>query len=133
MRPRQSSSYWSSRRRATRSPSRFVRTTFRRPVCTLVTSAVADVSTLVMAALSGSIAEPVAFSIYLGMLFLSSRFLYRRRVAAFVESWQRARGWALEGRRMRNELDQARRIQLSMLPQSDPYSDWLDIAGTSRP
>jgi len=80
-----------------------------------------------------SIAEPVAFSIYLGMLFLSSRFLYRRRVAAFVESWQRARGWALEGRRMRNELDQARRIQLSMLPQSDPYSDWLDIAGTSRP
>ncbi len=34
---------------------------------------------------------------------------------------------------MRDELDQARRIQLSMLPQNDPYSAWLDIAGSSQP
>ena len=37
MRPRHSSSYWSSRRRATRRPSRLVRTTFRRPMRCLVT------------------------------------------------------------------------------------------------
>lgn len=79
------------------------------------------------------VAEPIAYAFYLGILFLCSRYLYRRRVKAFVESWTRARSWALEGRRMRDELDQARRIQLSMLPQHDPYSSWLDIAGSSQP
>lgn len=73
------------------------------------------------------------YSFYLVFFFLFSRFLYRRRVKSFTESWQRARLWALDGRRMRDELDQARRIQLSMLPQHDPYSPWLDIAGASRP
>lgn len=73
------------------------------------------------------------YSIYLLFVVGISRLLVRRRVKLFLESWQRARNWALEGRRMRDELDQARRIQVSMLPQGDPYSPWLDIAGVSRP
>ena len=73
------------------------------------------------------------YSVYLLLLVGMGRLLYRRRVKLFLESWQRARTWALEGRRMRAELDQARRIQVSMLPQGDPYSSWLDIAGVSRP
>lgn len=85
---------------------------------------------------TGSATQPaiwIPYTVYIGFLLLFSRFLYRRRVGAFLEAWQRARRRALEGLRMRDELDQARRIQLSMLPQHDPYSAWLDIAGGSQP
>ncbi len=82
---------------------------------------------------SSGVGELIAYTIYAFFVFLFGRFLYRRRVMAFLESWQRARTYHLEGRRMRDELDQARRIQLSMLPQHDPHSDWLDIAGSSQP
>jgi serine phosphatase RsbU (regulator of sigma subunit) len=75
----------------------------------------------------------IALAVYLALCLGGGWVLYRRRVKSFVASWQRAREWALESLRMREELDQARRIQLSMLPQHDPYSPWLDIAGSSRP
>jgi serine phosphatase RsbU (regulator of sigma subunit) len=78
-------------------------------------------------------ANLIALAVYLAMCLGGGWLLYRRRVKSFVASWQRAREWALESLRMREELDQARRIQLSMLPQHDPYSPWLDIAGSSRP
>ena len=75
----------------------------------------------------------IALAVYLALCLGGGWLLYRRRVKTFLASWQRARDWALEGLRMRDELDQARRIQLSMLPQHDPYSPWLDIAGSSVP
>ena len=34
---------------------------------------------------------------------------------------------------MREEIDYARKIQLSMLPQAAPQLDWLDLAAASLP
>lgn len=86
--------------------------------------------------LSGSAANlgaTIGYSAFLLLTFSINRWAFRRRIKSFLAAWQRARAFALEGQRMRSELDQARRIQLSMLPQHDPYSSWLDIAGVSRP
>ena len=51
----------------------------------------------------------------------------------FLDSWRReSRRWR-ERQRMREELGDARKIQLSMLPDADPKLPWLDVAGISIP
>lgn len=52
----------------------------------------------------------------------------------FLAVWRREHSRARERERMREEIDTARRIQLSMLPQALP-SDlrWLDVAAASLP
>ena len=62
-----------------------------------------------------------------------SSTLTTRRQREFVSSWRREHQRHRERLRMREELDDARRIQLSMLPRSDPASPWLDMAGISIP
>ena len=59
--------------------------------------------------------------------------LTRKRHATFLATWRREHRRHREQRRMREELDDARRIQLSMLPPSDPMIPWLDVAGISIP
>ncbi|MDA8019716.1 MAG: PP2C family protein-serine/threonine phosphatase [Thermoanaerobaculia bacterium] len=66
-------------------------------------------------------------------LYIVSRSITRRRLEDFLDRWRREHQRHRERLRMREELDQARRIQLSMLPRSDPTSTWLDIAGISIP
>ncbi|MEM7350851.1 MAG: PP2C family protein-serine/threonine phosphatase [Acidobacteriota bacterium] len=51
----------------------------------------------------------------------------------FLDNWRREHRRHREQQRMRDELDDARKIQLSMLPASDPKIPWLDIAGISIP
>ncbi len=51
----------------------------------------------------------------------------------FLDVWRREHRRHRERRRMREELDDARKIQLSMLPHSDPRIPWLDLAGISIP
>ncbi len=53
----------------------------------------------------------------------------RRFVARWTVDVERNR----ERLRMKQELEHAREIQLSMLPRSSPASDWLDIAAVSLP
>ncbi|MCP4655427.1 MAG: PP2C family protein-serine/threonine phosphatase, partial [bacterium] len=48
-------------------------------------------------------------------------------------TWRREHHRSRERRRMQEELDDARKIQLSMLPRSDPHIPWLDVAGISVP
>lgn len=56
--------------------------------------------------------------------------LERRR---FLAVWRREYSRQRERLRMREEIDYARKIQLSMLPQKAPEVDWLDLAAASLP
>ncbi len=56
--------------------------------------------------------------------------LERRR---FLAVWRREHSRQRERLRMREEIDYARKIQLSMLPQKAPEVDWLDLAAASLP
>jgi serine phosphatase RsbU (regulator of sigma subunit) len=68
----------------------------------------------------------------LGILHLVRRFTENRR-RAFLDSWRRESRRHHERRRMQEELGDARRIQLSMLPRRDPELPWLELAGISIP
>ncbi len=57
----------------------------------------------------------------------------RRQRRELLIRWRRELHRHREQRRMREELDDARRIQLSMLPASEPRIPWLDVAGISIP
>lgn len=56
---------------------------------------------------------------------------HRRR--GFLDGWRRASTRRRERERIRTEIEDARQIQLSMLPRSVPRLDWLDIARASMP
>ncbi len=71
-------------------------------------------------------------AIYLIVLAWVAR-LTRRLRARFLETWRREHRRHRERSRMRDELDDARKIQLNMLPRADPKTPWLDIAGISIP
>ena len=60
-------------------------------------------------------------------------FVSHRARKAFLAEWHDARLRAKEQIRMRNELEFAREIQVSMLPSRNPSLDWLDIASSSIP
>jgi serine phosphatase RsbU (regulator of sigma subunit) len=56
--------------------------------------------------------------------------LDRRR---FLAVWRKEHSRNRERLRMREEIEYARKIQLSMLPQGGPEVDWLDLAAASLP
>jgi hypothetical protein len=68
-----------------------------------------------------------AFSLFFGTL------LSRRIRRQTIQEWTTRRTGAREQLRMRNELQYAREVQLSMLPQSSPAIEWVDVAGISLP
>ncbi|HEX9941321.1 MAG TPA: PP2C family protein-serine/threonine phosphatase [Thermoanaerobaculia bacterium] len=51
----------------------------------------------------------------------------------FLAGWRREHSRHRERLRMREEIEYARKIQLSMLPQGAPEVDWLDLAAASLP
>ncbi len=57
----------------------------------------------------------------------------RQRRKEFVDRWRRAAARERERLRMRGELADARKIQLSMLPAGDPQVDWLELSGVCLP
>ena len=59
--------------------------------------------------------------------------LTRKLHHRFLDTWRRESRRHRERSRMREELDDARKIQLSMLPRRDPKIPWLDVAGISIP
>ncbi len=71
-------------------------------------------------------------ALYLVVLAWVAR-LTRRLRQQFLDIWRREHRRYRERSRMREELDDARKIQLSMLPRADPRIPWLDIAGISIP
>src|SRR5436305_10654530 len=53
----------------------------------------------------------------------------RRQKKRFLAELRREHPRARERLRMREEIETARRVQLSMLPQSPPAVEWLELAG----
>jgi serine phosphatase RsbU (regulator of sigma subunit) len=51
----------------------------------------------------------------------------------FLAVWRREHSRARERLRMREEIEYARKIQLSMLPQAPPDIPWLDLSAASLP
>lgn len=65
--------------------------------------------------------------------FIGGTFTSRRVRISTIEQWTDRRSAAREQVRMRDELRYAREVQLSMLPDTPPNLDWLDVAGMSVP
>ncbi len=59
--------------------------------------------------------------------------LTRRQAGRFVAEWSVAASRERESSRMREELEDARAIQLAMLPSSAPEVGWLELQGMSLP
>ncbi|HEX5759909.1 MAG TPA: PP2C family protein-serine/threonine phosphatase [Thermoanaerobaculia bacterium] len=57
----------------------------------------------------------------------------RTRRRRFLEGWRHAAIRERERSRLRGEVDDARKIQLSILPRSAPDLPWLDVASVSLP
>jgi serine phosphatase RsbU (regulator of sigma subunit) len=62
----------------------------------------------------------------------ASRMALRER-KEFSTRWHRAVAREKERLRLRGELADARKIQLSMLPAGEPMIDWLELSGTCLP
>jgi len=78
--------------------------------------------------------DVIAPALVTNVLFAgTSMFITRRKRIAFLREWSHAAGRELERERMREELADARKIQLAMLPASPPEIDWLDLSSVSLP
>ncbi len=75
------------------------------------------------------VSATVANAVALGVGLYIARRISRR----FLAEWREARGGAREQIRMRQELESAREIQLSMLPRETPELEWVDLASVSIP
>ncbi len=82
---------------------------------------------------------PLNFAALIGQSAVSLVFLSLASSLRFRSHHQFQAQWRNENRRhrerlrLREELDAARRIQLSMLPHGDPKLSWLEVAGISIP
>jgi len=65
--------------------------------------------------------------------FTFSWALNRRQEARFLARWRSESARHRDRLRMKQELEYAREIQLSMLPRTAPTLDWLEVAALSLP
>ena len=75
------------------------------------------------------VALSVVTVLSLAVAFILTHLEKRR----FLVIWRREHARARERERMKEEIDTARRIQLSMLPQGSPDLGWIEIAAASLP
>lgn len=59
--------------------------------------------------------------------------LSRRMRKEIITDWTSRRAQAVDQIRMRDELQYARELQMSMIPETAPQLEWLDLAGISVP
>jgi serine phosphatase RsbU (regulator of sigma subunit) len=81
----------------------------------------------------GSAPGLIAAVINIALALPIALWMSRKARRSFLEEWKTARSGAVEQLRMKEELEFAREIQLSMLPMSSPPTEWLDIASLSLP
>jgi len=77
----------------------------------------------------------MAFATFLfgGVVLWIAETVSRRGRASFLEAWRFQVSRERERSRMRSELEDAREIQLSMLPTGAPQLDWVDFSSVSLP
>ncbi|HEX7706023.1 MAG TPA: PP2C family protein-serine/threonine phosphatase [Thermoanaerobaculia bacterium] len=68
-----------------------------------------------------------------GIALSTELFLSRRMRREVIGDWSGRRSQALEQIRMRDELQYARELQLSMLPECAPRLEWIDICSICIP
>lgn len=69
----------------------------------------------------------------MGAFFAGASNLSFYRRSQFLADWRRSSGRLRERERMREEIEDARQIQLSMLPRTTPRLSWLDLSAASMP
>ena len=79
---------------------------------------------------AGALAGGAAVNLVAAAVSLSIR---RRQRAELLDGWARVHRAERERARMREELEGARAIQLSMLPRTTPELDWLELAAVCLP
>jgi hypothetical protein len=76
----------------------------------------------------------IAATTFMNVLPLTFEAIASRRLRrSILNGWRERRRHAGEVVRMRDELQYAREIQLSMLPDAPPKLAWVDVAGVSIP
>jgi hypothetical protein len=75
----------------------------------------------------------ILFALLLIVCFAISWAVSRRLENRFLSRWRAESARHRDRLRMKQELEYAREIQLSMLPREAPQLDWLDIAALSLP
>jgi len=75
----------------------------------------------------------IGFGTWFAVVCLVAWRQTRRQEARFLVHWRRETGRQRERLRMKQELEYAREIQLSMLPREAPRADGLDVAALSLP
>lgn len=70
---------------------------------------------------------------WIGGTALVGRKMTRQRLAGFRDEFRRQSSVERERSRMRDELDDARTVQLSMLPHAAPDLPWIEVASVSVP
>ncbi len=79
---------------------------------------------------SGDVAAVTSMTVLMLLVTIVLTQVEKRR---FLSGWRKEHSRAKERQRMREEIDTARRIQLSMLPQGGPNVVWIDLAAASLP
>lgn len=78
--------------------------------------------------------EVVALTTTIGSCVVIAFVLTQLEKRRFLAVWRREHSRSRERERMREEIETARRIQVSMLPQAPPSNlRWLDVAAASLP
>jgi len=75
----------------------------------------------------------ILYALLFIVCFLISWALSRRLEARFLTRWRSESARHRDRLRLKQELEYAREIQLSMLPRQAPKVDWLDVAALSLP
>ena len=70
---------------------------------------------------------------WIGITAAAGQRFTRRLRSHFLGEWRHHAALAREHSRMRSELDDARAVQLSMLPRAAPELPWLELASTTLP
>jgi serine phosphatase RsbU (regulator of sigma subunit) len=81
----------------------------------------------------GRVGMAVGSIFCVAIVFWMAATLTRRARTAFLEVWRREVARERDRSRMRSELEDAREIQLSMLPIGVPELEWADFASVSLP
>jgi hypothetical protein len=89
--------------------------------------------TTVIARQGMPLAELVGFALVFLVVLADAVWITYRERRRFLLRWRAEASRHRDRLRMKQELEYARSIQLSMLPRSSPALDWLDIAALSLP
>jgi serine phosphatase RsbU (regulator of sigma subunit) len=80
-----------------------------------------------------ALGDVVAVTVLTSLCLVCAVLLNLLEKRRFLTVWRKEHSRARERERMREEIDTARRIQLSMLPQGAPNVAWIDLAAASLP